>query len=441
MVRTRRHAAISAGAILTLAAAAHAHIRVVDPEGACVAVDPNAPAFDHADAHVARSAVSALRAIDPDEPRVRLSVGAPRGVGGLDIQFDVSDDLAAIPGFAEAIERAALTWETRLADPIRVVIIVDKANSGDPFIAAAQSVRVAAPYADVLAGLASDAVGGPEQPLIDALPGEGVPVTTASGTQLADLITANSANLKAVGLVNSDNLPIDLDAYVIFNTDDFLFDLDPDDGVTPGAVDLLFVLVHEVGHVLGFTSQVDFTDTPSLAPSVLDLFRFSSVAPNDPEQVADYADVPREIRQGAEASLDTVGAIDFPAPPPPFSTGVTGDGRQASHWKDDVLLGVSPAIGVMDPTYSAPLGPGTGAVEGYLTDADLLAMRAIGWEIVQTTPCPADLSGDGFVGSADLARILGSWGDVDPAADLDGAPGVSPGDLAILLASWGACDS
>ncbi|MEC9373877.1 MAG: hypothetical protein VYC34_08535 [Planctomycetota bacterium] len=55
------------------------------------------------------------------------------------------------------------------------------------------------------------------------------------------------------------------------------------------------------------------------------------------------------------------------------------------------------------------------------------------------TLCPADLTVDGQVGSADLQFILGNWLSDDPIADLDGNGVVSTGDLAIMLGSWGAC--
>lgn len=51
--------------------------------------------------------------------------------------------------------------------------------------------------------------------------------------------------------------------------------------------------------------------------------------------------------------------------------------------------------------------------------------------------CPADLDGDGIVGPADLATLLGAWG--GSAADLDGDGVVGPSDLAILLGAWGDC--
>ncbi len=52
--------------------------------------------------------------------------------------------------------------------------------------------------------------------------------------------------------------------------------------------------------------------------------------------------------------------------------------------------------------------------------------------------CPADFNGDGFVGSADFATLLGAWGGSGaPDLDMDGF--VGSGDLALLLGAWGAC--
>lgn len=53
--------------------------------------------------------------------------------------------------------------------------------------------------------------------------------------------------------------------------------------------------------------------------------------------------------------------------------------------------------------------------------------------------CPADLDGDGAVGSPDLASLLGSWGADGGPADLNGDGVVGSGDLASLLGSWGPC--
>ncbi len=56
-----------------------------------------------------------------------------------------------------------------------------------------------------------------------------------------------------------------------------------------------------------------------------------------------------------------------------------------------------------------------------------------------TNPCPADIDGNGSVGSSDLAALLNAWGSADPAADLDASGSVGSADLAALLNAWGAC--
>ncbi len=52
--------------------------------------------------------------------------------------------------------------------------------------------------------------------------------------------------------------------------------------------------------------------------------------------------------------------------------------------------------------------------------------------------CTADLTGDGVVGSDDLAQLVGLWGQTGVAADFDGG-GVGASDLALLIGTWGPC--
>ncbi|MEC9372366.1 MAG: hypothetical protein VYC34_00915 [Planctomycetota bacterium] len=56
--------------------------------------------------------------------------------------------------------------------------------------------------------------------------------------------------------------------------------------------------------------------------------------------------------------------------------------------------------------------------------------------------CRGDLNGDGVINAADLAQLLGAWGNVcilPCPEDFDGNGIVDIGDLAILLGSWGPC--
>jgi hypothetical protein len=52
-------------------------------------------------------------------------------------------------------------------------------------------------------------------------------------------------------------------------------------------------------------------------------------------------------------------------------------------------------------------------------------------------PCVGDFDGDGDVGGADLAILLGGWG--SGTGDLDGDGTTGGADLAILLGAWGSC--
>jgi len=54
--------------------------------------------------------------------------------------------------------------------------------------------------------------------------------------------------------------------------------------------------------------------------------------------------------------------------------------------------------------------------------------------------CVADLDGDGVVSGADLAVLLGFWGECAACApDLNGDDVVNGADLALLLGAWGVC--
>lgn len=56
------------------------------------------------------------------------------------------------------------------------------------------------------------------------------------------------------------------------------------------------------------------------------------------------------------------------------------------------------------------------------------------------TPCPGDVNNDRMINAADLAFMLGSWGNNPlPSADINGDTLVNSADLAALLGGWGPC--
>ncbi len=83
-----------------------------------------------------------------------------------------------------------------------------------------------------------------------------------------------------------------------------------------------------------------------------------------------------------------------------------------------------------------PWSPDTGA-----GDCPMVDMGAYEFQDGSADCCPADFDGDGAVGAADLAELLGSWGPCEGCpADLDGDGTVGAFDLALLLGGWGACE-
>jgi hypothetical protein len=71
------------------------------------------------------------------------------------------------------------------------------------------------------------------------------------------------------------------------------------------------------------------------------------------------------------------------------------------------------------------------------TNVDVVTLSVDEIELPVPSFCIGDLDGDGVVGGADLASLLGSWGSA--GADLDGNGIVDAADLSLLLGAWGPC--
>ena len=220
-------------------------------------------------------------------------------------------------------------------------------------------------------------------------------------------VQINTAQVKALGLTpvyNPANNAQGRDGSVSFSNQ-YVWDFDRSDGITAGAIDFVGVAAHEIGHALGFRSGVDLADanarpaTPAPGArglnniawgTVHDLFRYGTF---DGQTVLDWS-INSPVCHSIDGGDTCTGAL---------STGrFNGDGRQASHWKDDALT--NNLIGLMDPTAT-----GFGGTRPFqaVTQADLIAFDVMGYDL-NSVPEPATwammIGGFGFVGAAARRR-------------------------------------
>lgn len=294
---------------------------------------------------------------------------------GLKIILRGTSQLETSPAAIEAFKRAAARWETQIRTPLTIVIDVDFGATlfGKPF----DGDVVATTNAQVLGGnslysaVRADLIAGPYSPaqtsLYSSLPPRAVPTDQGESTGLC----ASSATLRALDLIdpiaNPDDEFSDFGPPPVVGLNSaFKFDFEAGDGTDPDKLDFEAIALHELGHVLGFVSFVgekEMSPSIEIEPSIWDLFRVRPDAVN-----SDFATTQRILSSGGEQTFYAGGAKQALSTGRP--DGAMGDGRQASHWKDDNLTGQY--RGVMDPT----IAPGERQL---ITDNDLTVLEALGY--------------------------------------------------------------
>ncbi|MFK8184006.1 MAG: NF038122 family metalloprotease [Phormidesmis sp.] len=169
-------------------------------------------------------------------------------------------------------------------------------------------------------------------------------------------------------LIDTDGL----DGYILVgNQYEWSYDYTRADDAPEGTLDFLSMAMHEIGHTLGFFSGLDGSlDTVDLHSgetqvedfSVLDLYRHSlnSSGIDNPDGAVS------DLTVGENSYFSLNGGVTNLAN---FSTGITGDGYQASHWKR-----LEQALGILDPTlaYQERLS---------VSELDLQAFDVLGYDI------------------------------------------------------------
>ncbi len=302
-------------------------------------------------------------------------------VRALQIIIDPGDGLFGNSAALAAFDRAASRWETRISDNIIVTIDADLIGGfNSNVIGSASSVLLGGDYDLIRDQMVMDAADETDDGIVAFLPTSGqFRAMLPDYFSLSGFLVGSKANLKAVGFSGLDSDFGPSDGTIEFNSS-FSFDFDNSDGVGSGQMDFETVAAHEIGHTLGFISMVDSVDQIidgglppegiGLSIGMLDLFRFGDDTADDPATDGEFRTNARDLRPSVNAIFDDLDdEYDM-------STGAfTGDGRQASHWKD------GQDIGLMDPTLA--FGE---VIE--ISEADFRALDLIGYDIA-AIPLPA----------------------------------------------------
>jgi hypothetical protein len=331
------------------------------------------------------------------------SINGTTSATGLTIILRATAQLDANPTAKQAFVAAAAKWETLIKDPITIAIDVDFGTTffGTPFSDANVLGATSSPqfffdgnYTDVRSRLNNHApAGSPEAALAAALPATAVPTDIGS----VNTVFIGSPLLRALGGFPADyhNDTQSITAPKIAFNSAFGFDFDPSDGITGNLTDFDAVAVHEMGHALGFSSEVgdrELTPSAPLAVTVWDLFRFRPATANlsnfgTAQRILSSGGTQVQFNGGAELGLST-GKPD----------GTGGDGNQASHWKDDLNVDAN-FIGIMDPNIRRNH-------REVMTANDQAAIDSFGYSTTPTTPPPND-------NFANAQTLTGSTGTVN----------------------------
>ena len=298
---------------------------------------------------------------------------------GLKITLRGTQQLENFPAAKQAFQRAAAKWEAIVRDSLTIIIDVDFGTTafGQPYpsantigVTSQSSLSVRNALGAVRESLIDLAKTSPQTAAFTALP------TTTLPTDLGPTgnAGATSTQFRLLGALDPVANPatetplIGPPPAIAFNSA-LSFDFDPSDGIDAATLDFEATAVHEIGHAIGFVSNTGLKEilpTAAITPTLWDLFRFR---PDGLTLGAITSQARVTVTGGAQVWFAGDAELAFSTGDP---QGNGGDGRQASHWRDDRFSGQY--VGIMDPT----------AINGqpdYLTANDLAAMSFFGYDV------------------------------------------------------------
>lgn len=329
-------------------------------------------------------------------PQIPLNVGSPltfnftKGAGILALEAGTPAQQAQAAAVVAGFTAAGDLWRAAFVDPITINVTIDYQALGAGILGSTSTATFGATYGSTRLSLLADAKSANDGTATLSLPNvaartfftndrAGVKFLDSDGSANNSVLDISRANGKAIGLIGAND--VTSDGAITFSSN-FSFDFNRGDGINGAQYDFIGVAAHEIGHLMGFVSGVDTVDyftgagpgagtdlngasagigtlDPFRVFNVLDLYRYSAQAVGQGAGVLDLATGGTSYFSinGGAGNLGT------------FSTGsYNGDGRQASHWKDNL------ALGIMDPT----LANGELAL---IRTLDLTALDVIGYDI------------------------------------------------------------
>ena len=361
-----------------------------------------------------------LNHIELDAAVATTDIPQPNAPPFLTIILRATQNLEANAPAKAAFLRAVAAWEAVITSPVTLYLDADFGPNhfGTPWeggtLGATSSPSLTVNYTVFRNTLLAGANTPAKQAIYNALPTTSVPTDQGPVSS----VSVSSSIARALGILNPTAQPTDNAARIGFNSG-VSFDFDPSNGITGGQFDFEAVVIHEIGHALGFTSR---NGASQPIPSVWDLYRFRSgttsatfttaqriMTIGGPTLNSQYYFVPGESQLG----LSDGG----PNPPddPPFPG--NSDGNQSSHWRQSSLNGGF--IGIMDPR----IPPGTRRT---IHPNDIRALDVFGFNSNIAPPPPAPAN-DNFSAAQTITGCSGTTTGTNVSATHEsGEPNHSP---------------